>query len=61
MADYCAVRRELQLYNPEYCARPHLVALNKTDLLPEEQGGPGAARAGVLETGILGAAQRMQV
>lgn len=26
------VREELRLYNPAYCARPHVVALNKMDL-----------------------------
>ena len=26
------VRQELALYNAEYCARPHIVALNKMDL-----------------------------
>lgn len=26
------VRQELALYNAEYCARPHVVALNKMDL-----------------------------
>ncbi len=31
--DYVAVREELRMYNPEYCARPHVVALNKADLL----------------------------
>ena len=30
--DYWAVREELRMYNPEYCARPHIVALNKMDL-----------------------------
>jgi GTPase involved in cell partitioning and DNA repair len=30
--DYLAVREELRLYNPEYAARPHIVALNKVDL-----------------------------
>lgn len=29
--DYYAVREELRMYNPEYCARPHVVALNKCD------------------------------
>ena len=29
----CAqVREELRMYNPEYCCRPHVVALNKMDL-----------------------------
>ncbi|KAF6265239.1 P-loop containing nucleoside triphosphate hydrolase protein [Scenedesmus sp. NREL 46B-D3] len=27
--DYLAVREELRLYNPDYAARPHIVALNK--------------------------------
>ena len=31
-ADYWVVREELRMYNPEYCARPHVVALNKMDL-----------------------------
>lgn len=31
-ADYMVVRQELALYNAEYCARPHVVALNKMDL-----------------------------
>ena len=31
-ADYMIVRQELALYNAEYCARPHIVALNKMDL-----------------------------
>jgi len=30
--DYYAVREELRMYNPDYCARPHVVALNKMDL-----------------------------
>ena len=29
--DYLVVREELRLYNPEYCSRPFLVALNKID------------------------------
>ena len=29
---YEALRRELYLYNPDYLARPHIVALNKLDL-----------------------------
>lgn len=32
ITDYYAVREELRLYNPEYCSRPHVVALNKMDL-----------------------------
>lgn len=31
-ADYWVVREELRMYNPEYCSRPHVVALNKMDL-----------------------------
>ena len=38
---YEALRRELYLYNPEYLARPHIVALNKLDL-PLQRGGPAA-------------------
>ena len=29
------VREELRLYNPEFVRRPHVVALNKTDVLGE--------------------------
>ncbi|KAK9836377.1 hypothetical protein WJX84_008093 [Apatococcus fuscideae] len=52
--DYWCIRSELQLYNPEYCQRPHLVALNKMDLedahvLRDE-----------IHASILTAAQRMQ-
>lgn len=32
LGDYLAIRRELWLYNPQYCERPHVLALNKTDL-----------------------------
>lgn len=35
--DYRAVREELRLYNPEYCLRPHVVALNKVDMLGPEK------------------------
>ena len=35
--DYWAVREELRLYNPEYCARHHVVALNKMDLQDASQ------------------------
>ena len=31
-ADYWVVREELRLYNPAYCCKPHVVALNKMDL-----------------------------
>jgi len=30
--DYLAVREELRMYNPDYCNRPHVVALNKMDM-----------------------------
>ena len=61
MADYLTVRRELQLYNPEYCARPHVVALNKADLLAADWGGPAKAEPSALEAGVLHAAQQLQV
>jgi len=35
---YVALRRELKLYNPDYLARPHIVALNKLDLSWESGG-----------------------
>ena len=38
---YEALRRELYLYNPDYLARPHIVALNKLDL-PLQRGGQAA-------------------
>jgi len=38
---YEALRRELYLYNPDYLARPHIVALNKLDL-PLQRGGQPA-------------------
>eukprot|EP01026_Neomeris_dumetosa_P081969 TRINITY_DN9301_c0_g1_i5.p2 TRINITY_DN9301_c0_g1~~TRINITY_DN9301_c0_g1_i5.p2 ORF type:complete len:243 (+),score=53.57 TRINITY_DN9301_c0_g1_i5:142-870(+) len=31
-SDYRVVREELYMYNPEYCTRPYVVALNKMDL-----------------------------
>lgn len=43
----CAVREELRMYNPDYCARPHVVALNKVDLLtPQAEAGAGTAGEG---------------
>ena len=33
VGDYLAVREELWLYNPEYCLRPHVLVLNKIDLV----------------------------
>ena len=35
VGDYLAVREELWLYNPEYCERPHVLALNKIDILDD--------------------------
>jgi len=35
VADYLAVRDELRMYNPEFVQRPHVVALNKIDVLGE--------------------------
>ena len=32
-SDYWVVREELRMYNPDYVERPHLVVLNKADLL----------------------------
>ncbi len=32
IGDYWVVREELRLYNPSYCSKPHVVALNKMDL-----------------------------
>jgi len=37
LADYEAIRAELAAYAPELAERPELVALNKIDLLPEEE------------------------
>ena len=36
VADFVTVRKELQLYNPEYLARPHVIALNKMDVVASE-------------------------
>jgi GTPase involved in cell partitioning and DNA repair len=49
-SDYFVVREELRMYNPEYTARPHVVALNKMDLFGDEGdssggGGENAAAA----------------
>eukprot|EP00884_Botryococcus_braunii_P016670 jgi/Botrbrau1/3687/Bobra.0008s0015.2 len=46
--DYAVVRQELLMYNPEYCARPHIVALNKVDLLMEQGGDVEKARTAIL-------------
>lgn len=34
--DYKALREELRMYNPAYCTRPHIIALNKIDLITDE-------------------------
>ncbi|KAG2454168.1 hypothetical protein HYH02_001203 [Chlamydomonas schloesseri] len=68
VTDYYAVREELRMYNPDYCARPHVVALNKMDLLAAAAAaGAGASeeaaaaavvsRMKELVTAIRGAAQ----
>lgn len=49
------VRQELALYNPEYCARPHVVALNKMDL------DDAADLQQEVANDILAAAEAMQV
>ena len=41
---YGALRRELQLYNPQYLERPHVVCINKLDL-PLAKGGDEALAA----------------
>jgi len=41
---YEALRRELELYNPQYLERPHIVALNKLDV-PLAEGGDEALAA----------------
>ena len=51
---YAALRRELRLYNADYLARPHLVALNKLDV-PLERGGDEA-----LESARAGAAREIR-
>ena len=44
--DLDALRQELRLYNPEYTSRPHVVALNKADMLL----GGDAKRAELLQS-----------
>lgn len=36
-SDYWVVREELRMYNPEYTQRPHVVALNKIDLVEDAE------------------------
>jgi GTPase involved in cell partitioning and DNA repair len=43
-AQYAALRRELQLYNPQYLERPHVVALNKLDVPLADGGDEALAR-----------------
>lgn len=33
--DYESIRRELWMYNPQYCHRPHIIALNMIDKIEE--------------------------
>ena len=54
-ADYMVVRQELALYNAEYCARPHVVALNKIDL------DDAAELCEEVASDIMAAARAMQV
>ena len=54
-ADYMIVRQELALYNAEYCARPHIVALNKMDL------DDAAELRDEVSEDIMAAAKAMQV
>lgn len=54
-ADYEVVRQELAMYNPQYCARPHVVALNKMDLAD------AAELHREIAQDILSVARRMQV
>ena len=54
-ADYLVVRQELALYNAEYCARPHVVALNKMDL------DDAAELREEVASDIMAAAKAMQV
>eukprot|EP00965_Chrysotila_dentata_P141722 4683692-Pleurochrysis_carterae.AAC.1 len=35
---YRVLRRELELYNPHYLTRPHLIALNKLDVVLQTHG-----------------------
>jgi len=48
---YRALHRELTLYNPEYTRRPHVVAINKLDMLLELEGreATAARKAGEVE------------
>ncbi|KAG2432609.1 hypothetical protein HXX76_008949 [Chlamydomonas incerta] len=46
VTDYYAVREELRMYNPDYCARPHVVALNKMDLLSAAAAAAAGGRGG---------------
>ncbi|EIE18459.1 GTP-binding protein Obg/CgtA [Coccomyxa subellipsoidea C-169] len=54
-ADYEIVRQELAMYNPQYCGRPHVVALNKMDL------SDAAELHREVAQDILAVARRMQV
>ena len=55
-ADYATVRRELALYNPEYVDRPHVVALNKEDLVDGGGGGVGGDGGGGAPPSVSAAA-----
>lgn len=53
---YRALHRELSLYNPEYTRRPHIVAINKLDLLLELNGREETARQKAAEVEAIVAA-----
>jgi GTPase involved in cell partitioning and DNA repair len=57
LADYLTVRDELRMYNPEFVRRPHVVALNKADVL----GDGGAEWMDGVRQGILAAYDAQQV
>lgn len=54
IADFITIREELRMYNPDYCVRPFVVALNKMDL--EE----ASCRKDELVSGIYDAAAGLQ-
>ena len=54
VTDYETIREELRMYNPQYCERLHLVALNKIDLVQSPE------RLGEMMDGIRGVAQNLR-
>jgi GTPase involved in cell partitioning and DNA repair len=57
LADYLTVRDELRMYNPDFVLRPHVVALNKADVL----GDGGTEWIEGVRQGILAAYDVQQV